>query len=247
MSDTKALLEKRKVMKKKKPLFIRKDIYKKARVGKSWRKPRGLDNKQMLCKRGPPKKISNGYRAPKDIRGFHKSGLMPIIVSNISQLNSLTKEQGAILSARIGNKKRQMLIIEAKKKNVVLLNLDADKTLDKIQVELKERQESRKKSLETEKEKEKKKSIEEKVKKAETKEETSKQKLAGPEIQKSKISENKSFLDQKDKVSLVSESKTEGFGTLSPSGIKKEEPQLSDEEKKKLEKEDKDKLLIKRA
>lgn len=38
------------------------------------------------------------------------------------------------------------------------------------------------------------------------------EKLAGPEIQKSKISENKSFLDQKDKAFLVSESKTESFG-----------------------------------
>ncbi|HJX06267.1 MAG TPA: CBS domain-containing protein [Candidatus Nanoarchaeia archaeon] len=42
--------------------------------------------------------------------------------------------------------------------------------------------------------------------------ENSKQELAGSEIQKSKISENKSFLDQKDKAFLVSESKTESFG-----------------------------------
>ena len=218
MSNIKALLEKRKETKRKKPLFIRKDIYKKARIGKSWRKPRGLDNKQRLCKRGPAKKISNGYRAPKEIRGFHKSGLMPVIVSNISQLNSITKEQGVILSAKIGNKKRQMLIIEAKKKDLALLNLDADKTLEKIQVELKQRQESRKKALETDKEK--KKSIEEKVKKAEPKEETSKQKLAVPE-----------------KLNFSEIKKEEG---------KKEEPQLSDEEKKKLEKENKDKLLTKR-
>jgi large subunit ribosomal protein L32e len=217
MSDIKVLLEKRKETKRKKPLFIRKDIYKKGRVGKSWRKPRGLDNKQRLCKRGPAKKISNGYRAPKEVRGLHKSGLIPVIVSNISQLNSLTKEQGVILSARVGNKKRQMLITEAKKKDLVLLNLDADKTLEKIQAELKQRQDSRKKALETDKEK--KKSIEEKVKKPELKEETSKQKLAVPE----KLN--------------FSEIKEE---------VRKEEPQLSDEEKKKLEKEEKDKLLTKR-
>jgi len=41
---------------------------------------------------------------------------------------------------------------------------------------------------------------------------TASEKLAGSEIQKSKISENKSFLDQKDKPFLVSESKTESFG-----------------------------------
>ncbi len=198
MSNIKALLEKRKETKRKKPLFIRKDIYKKARIGKSWRKPRGLDNKQRLCKRGPAKKISNGYRAPKEIRGFHKSGLMPVIVSNISQLNSITKEQGVILSAKIGNKKRQMLIIEAKKKDLVLLNLDADKTLEKIQAELKQRQESRKKALETDKEK--KKSIEEKVKKAEPKEEIKKEEGKKEEPQLSDEEKKKLEKEEKDKL-----------------------------------------------
>ena len=198
MSNIKALLEKRKETKRKKPLFIRKDIYKKARIGKSWRKPRGLDNKQRLCKRGPAKKISNGYRAPKEIRGFHKSGLMPVIVSNISQLSSITKDQGVILSAKIGNKKRQMLIIEAKKKDLVLLNLDADKTLEKIQAELKQRQESRKKALETDKEK--KKSIEEKVKKAEPKEELKKEEGKKEEPQLSDEEKKKLEKEEKDKL-----------------------------------------------
>lgn len=195
MSDIKALLEKRKATKRKKPSFMRKDIYKKARIGKSWRKPRGLDNKQRLCKRGPAKKISNGYRAPKEVRGLHKSGLVPIIISNISQLNSLTKEQGAILSAKIGDRKRQMLILEAKKKNIVLLNLDADETLEKIQKEMKQRQESRKKSLETEQEK--KKAIEEKAKEAETKakEEAKKEKEQLSDDEKKKLEK-----EEKDKL-----------------------------------------------
>jgi large subunit ribosomal protein L32e len=195
MSDIKALLEKRKATKRKKPSFMRKDIYKKARIGKSWRKPRGLDNKQRLCKRGPAKKISNGYRAPKEVRGLHKSGLIPIIISNISQLNSLTKEQGAILSAKIGDRKRQMLIIEAKKKNIILLNLDADETLEKIQKELKQRQEARNKSLQSEQEK--KKATEEKAKEAEAKakEEAKKEKEQLSDEEKKKLEK-----EEKDKL-----------------------------------------------
>ena len=46
--------------------------------------------------------------------------------------------------------------------------------------------------------------------------------LADPEIQKSKISENKSFLDQKDKAFLISASKTESFGKQSFSEISKQ-------------------------
>lgn len=196
MSDIKALLERRKVLKKKKPSFIRKDIYKKARIGKSWRKPRGLDNKQRLCKRGPAKKISNGYRAPKEIRTFHKSGLMPVVVSNLAQLKSLTKQQGAILSAKMGNKKRLELINEAKKSNIALLNLDIDKAFEKIQAEMKERQELRKKEKAQEIEKEKKKSIDEKAKKAETKKETNKEE---PQLS----DEEKKKLEKEDKDKLL--------------------------------------------
>jgi large subunit ribosomal protein L32e len=198
MSGTKALLEKRKEIKRKKPLFIRKDIYKKARVGKSWRKPRGLDNKQRLCKRGPAKKISNGYRAPREIRGLHKSGLIPVVVSNLSQLNSLTQEQGAILSAKIGNRKRQMLINEIKKKGLVLLNLDAEKTLEKIQAGLKQRQDIRKKAFETEKEK--KKSIEEKTKKESAKEELVKEEAKKEEPELSDEEKKKQEKEEKDRL-----------------------------------------------
>jgi large subunit ribosomal protein L32e len=172
MSDTKKLLEIRKAMKKKRPSFMRKDIYKKSRLGSSWRKPRGLDNKQRLCKRGPAKKISNGYRAPGEIRGLHNSGLIPIVVSNIFQLNALTKEHGVIISGKVGDRKRSLIIAETKKKGLEVLNFDADKRAEQIATELKQRKESQKKKLDEqkEKEKEKKKGIDEKVKKEEQKE-----------------------------------------------------------------------------
>ena len=203
MSDIKALLEKRKEMKKRRPSFMRKDIYKKSRLGSSWRKPRGLDNKQRLCKKGPAKKISNGYRAPRDVRGLHKSGLAPVVISNVTQLNSLTQEQGVVISAKTGNKKRQAIIIEVKKKGLCLLNLDADEAAEKIQTELKQRQELRRKRL-TE-QTEKKKSIEEKVKKEEAKKgeikkEEEKEALKKEEAEMSDDEKKKQEKEEKDKL-----------------------------------------------
>jgi large subunit ribosomal protein L32e len=174
MNNIKELLEKRKQVKKTKPSFYRKDKYKKSRIGKSWRKPRGLDNKQRLGKKGPAIKISNGYRAPKAVRGMHKSGLLPVVVCNVGQLNPLTKEQGVIVSANVGDRKRIEIINEAKKKGLTILNLDGDKTLARIQTNLNERKQMKAKLVEEEKEK--KKSIEEKVKKEEQKKEKKEEK-----------------------------------------------------------------------
>jgi len=163
MNNIKELLEKRKQIKKTKPSFFRKDRYKKSRIGNSWRKPRGLDNKQRLGKKGPAIKISNGYRAPKAVRGLHKSGLFPVVICNVTQLNSLTKEQGVVVSANVGDRKRLEIIAEAQKKGLSILNLDADKTLTRIQSDMKERKEMKTKQHDDQKEK--KKGIDEKVKK----------------------------------------------------------------------------------
>jgi len=204
MSSAKELLEKRKGLKKKKPLFIRKDIYKKKKLGKSWRKPRGLDNKQRLCKRGVAKIISSGYRAPAEIRGLHNSGLTPVIVSSMSQIASLTKEQGIILSAKLGNGKRQMLIEEIKKKNLKLLNMDADKTIEKIQAKLKQRQAQKKKH----EQKKEKKSIEEKIKKEEAKKkELEKQEPQKKGAEAEELKKEEAALSEEDKKKLEKEEK----------------------------------------
>jgi len=197
-SNTKELLEKRRQLKKKKPLFRRKEIYRKKRLAVKWRRARGLDNKQRLHKRGAPLWINIGYKSPAAVRGLHKSGLIPVVVYNIHQLASLSKEQGIIISAKVGNKKRQALISEAQKKGLVLLNLDAEKTIEKIQTELKQRQEERRNRMLEEKDKEKKKSIEEKVKKEEPKKEES------AEDKKEEISdEEKKKLEKEEKDRLL--------------------------------------------
>ena len=248
-SDLKQVLEKRKIAKRKKPVFVRKDAHKKKKMGKAWRRPKGLHNKQRIKGKSHFKTPASGYGSPRQVRWLHSSGLFPVVVSNLKQLDSITKEKhGILLSSRIGDQKRKNLILEIKKRSFVLLNLDADKTIEKIDVKLKQRKEQRKKKLdkakakEKEKEKEKKKGIEEKVKKEEEK------KPEAKTTETKKVSEPTKALplsakDAKDK-SLSTAAKPQ-----KPEDKKEEQKQeeITEEEKKKLEKKEKDKLLIKKT
>ncbi|MBW2991148.1 hypothetical protein KY348_05600 [Candidatus Woesearchaeota archaeon] len=223
MMDSKELLDKRTRAKKKKPVFVRRAIHKKKRIGSSWRRPRGLHNKQRLKRRGYLRSPGTGYKAPAKIRGAHRTGLIPVLVSNTRQLAGLTKEHGIILSSKLGDNKRKSLVEEIKKQGLTLLNLDADKTLAGIENKLRERKEEKRKKAE--KRKAKKKGIEEKVKKEELKKKE--------EIKKEEEVKKKEETEKQEEVKKKA--------------AEKKEAELSDEEKKKLEKQEKDKLLTKRT
>ncbi|MFH0870815.1 MAG: eL32 family ribosomal protein [archaeon] len=194
MVDIKALLEQRRRTKKKMPVFSRKDCNRKKRIEDDvWRKARGVDNKQRLNRKGYKKGPSSGYQAPILVRGLHKSGLIPMMVSSPDQLNNLSKEHGIIISSQTGDRKRKIIILEAQKRNLRILNLDAEKRTQKIETELIERKEHRKKSLEAKE----KKSIDEKVKK-ETKKDKDKEEKK-PD-QSSDEEKKKLEKDEKDKI-----------------------------------------------
>ncbi len=77
----------------------------------SWRKPKGKDNKMRLEIKGYPPKVKIGYRNPDDIRGLHPSGLKPVVVSTLKDLESLNpKEHIVYISSSVGLKKRLELV-----------------------------------------------------------------------------------------------------------------------------------------
>ena len=118
-------LEKRKEIKSKKPDFRRQSAHKKLRVkGTGYRKPRGLHSKMRLNKRGYVKAISRGYGSPIAAKNLHPKGLLPFIVSNISDLSKLdASKEGALLSSTLGLKKKIEIIKEAVSKKITVLNL----------------------------------------------------------------------------------------------------------------------------
>lgn len=159
------LLELRRMLKKRKPGFLRQDAHKK-RLRARWVKPRGLHSKVRLRKRGHPRKVSSGYGFPKEVRGLSKEGLKIIRIYNENELDRVNKEtEGIIIAGGVGLKNKVLLLKKAKDKGINVLNLDVDDYLKKKGEEINRRLEKKK----VKEEKKKKKKEEKKEEKLEEK------------------------------------------------------------------------------
>jgi large subunit ribosomal protein L32e len=202
---SKKLLDIRKKLKKKRPSFHREDSHKVIKIKPKWRKPTGSHSKVRHQLRGYVKRVEPGYRSPAAIRGTHKSGLFPVIINNIADLNRVNKEkQGIVIAARLGKRKKVLVLNKAKELGITILNVknvDAFvKSVDDFIKARKEKKQAHKKKKES-KEKEKKKKSEKKPeldKKVEEAQE--KQSFSGPQTrEKSKDFSRESEVSVEDK------------------------------------------------
>jgi large subunit ribosomal protein L32e len=121
---SKKLLDIRKKLRKKRPSFHREDSHKVIKVKPKWRKPTGSHSKVRHQLRGYVKRVEPGYRSPALIRGSHKSGLFPVIINNIQELNKVNKEkQGIVVASTVGKKKKVMLLSNAKELGITVFNV----------------------------------------------------------------------------------------------------------------------------
>lgn len=195
MADLQELLNIRTTLKIKKPDFLRQDTHKKKKLALKWRKPRGVDSKIRLNKRGYRKAPSKGYRSPKLIRNTLK-GLIPVIVSNNLGLSQIKKGQIVVLSSSIGMKKKIEIVKEAQKLGLKIHNLkDPKKYLENTEALIKKRKETKtkKKQQKEKKKKEKEKKAAEKAAEKEPESEETKEKL------ESKIKKEEQDKEKKEK------------------------------------------------
>ena len=128
------LLELRTQMKEKKPEFIRQDNPKRMKVNYKWRKPKGIHSKIRHKFKGRRKMPSPGYKSPRKVKGMHHSGLEIISVSSILDVKEIKKEtQGAVISKNVGMKKRLEILKKSKELKVMVLNVNADEHIRKIE------------------------------------------------------------------------------------------------------------------
>ena len=108
----------------KKPSFVRAESWKYDRFSLSWRRPRGLDNKIRRKIKGWPPGCSTGYKGPKIARGLHPSGFREVMVFNVEDLSKIdANTQAARIAHTVGKRKRALIIAEAKKLNIKILNV----------------------------------------------------------------------------------------------------------------------------
>ena len=189
------LLEKRKEMKAKKPGFARQDSHKKAKLRKCWRRPKGIQSKMRLKKAGYAKCISVGYRAPSEVRGLSKEGLVPVTVSNLQELGKVEESQIAVIPAKVGQKKRMEIAKKAADLGIKVMNIkDIGSYLKSVNEKLRKKKEEKAKAT-----KEKEKKREEKEKKSkEKKEEDLAEKLTDEEKKEKEKKEREKILTKKE-------------------------------------------------
>ena len=161
--------------KSRKPTFSRQDSHKKKRLGNKWRKPKGLQSKMRLQKKGYKVSVKTGYGTDKKTKGLIK-GLQKIIINNVKELATIDeKTQGIIISKSVGKKKKVEIIKEAEKKKIKVLSIKSPQDyIKQIEEKRKEVKEAKKEKLEKKKKevkKKEKKSIETKVEKNMTEDE----------------------------------------------------------------------------
>ncbi len=148
----KVLLELRKKINAKRPKFSREDYNKKKRVkhNNKWRKPRGIHSKTRHSFRGNFALVKPGYRNPKAVRGLDSSGLFPILVHNLKDVQNIDVKTQCAIIANIGVKKRIILLNECKKKNIKILNFkDIDVALKNIEDKIVKNKEIKKSKAES--------------------------------------------------------------------------------------------------
>lgn len=110
--------------------YKRQDAGKQKRIGTKYRKPKGLQSKMRLRRKGYPSRPSSGQRTERSLRGLH-DGQLPVVVRTVAELTGL-KACPIIISAKLGDRKRTMILEKAKEQSLTIINLDAERTLARI-------------------------------------------------------------------------------------------------------------------
>ena len=103
---------------------FRRDGYgKKPQISDSWRRPRGLHNKQRRQKKAKGAQPTAGYGSPVQVRSMHPSGYLEIRVFSPGEISGIDPAVHAIrIGGSVGRRKRAIIIEKATSAGLKILN-----------------------------------------------------------------------------------------------------------------------------
>jgi large subunit ribosomal protein L32e len=110
--------------------FRRDGFGKKPQISDSWRRPRGLHNKQRRQKKAKGAHPTPGYGSPVLVRGMHPSGFLEVRVFTPDELTGIDPACYAIrIGATVGGRKRAIILEKANSAGLKVLNPRKVKTV----------------------------------------------------------------------------------------------------------------------
>jgi len=115
--------------KKDKPKFLRPNYGRSSRkkIGLSWRRQRGVDNKKRINKAHMGASPSIGYGQDKKIKFFHPTGKKEVLIHNMSELEAV-KDEVVRISASLSKRLKEKILAEAQKRKLHVVNPGNKKT-----------------------------------------------------------------------------------------------------------------------
>jgi large subunit ribosomal protein L32e len=105
--------------------FERYGWQKKKKLSRSWRRPRGHDNKMREHIAAKGARVQVGYRRKKEERGLHPSGVREVLVFNtndLAQAEAAEEETAVRIASRVGRRKKEAIEEKAAKLGIKVLN-----------------------------------------------------------------------------------------------------------------------------
>ncbi len=145
---TTELQELRKKTSKRKPTFVVKEWKFGHGVKRRWRFPRGKHSKVRQMHKGRPALPHPGHGSPKEVYGLDKHGLLPVLVKTAEDLTNINPaKESALISGKLGNRKRLDLLSLVQEKKITLSQGDPSSILDKIKTTFDDRKKLRQEKL----------------------------------------------------------------------------------------------------
>lgn len=128
--------------------FSRTDAHKKKKLSNTWRRPKGLQNKRRLRKKGYAPVVKVGRQTNKATKGQSKKGFKMVMIKSLAELNAVDKKtECVIISSSIGNRNRLLILEQAKKQDILILNFDVDKAINAIKEKLAAKKDKKEKTI----------------------------------------------------------------------------------------------------